>query len=249
MLDYQRQGTGPDVVLVHGFLGSGKIFASLTTELARRFTVTTLDLPGFGGSYDEPVPDSVEALSDLVADNVEAIGIRRCAMLGHSLGAWIALEISLRRPRLLEKMVLYGGSPDGICPDRFETYEASIARIRAQGIEAFSADLTAEWFRDGRSAERYALARAAGEGANESAAIKHVESWNAWRTSDRLAQVSTPTLIACGDNDRSTHPDLSIQMWHAINASQLFIIPNAGHIAHLEYPQVFNSTVETFLGG
>ena len=42
-------------------------------------------------------------------------------------------------------MILYGGSPDGDCPERFETYEQSIERIRTQGIESFAADLAAEW--------------------------------------------------------------------------------------------------------
>ncbi|MEJ2178677.1 MAG: alpha/beta fold hydrolase [Gammaproteobacteria bacterium] len=121
MLYYQRQGEGPDVVLVHGFLGSGRIFKPLTAHLARGFCVTTIDLPGFAGSYDAPVAPTVEGLSATVIETIRAIGIDKCSILGHSLGAWIALEASLQAPELLHSTVLYGGSPDGICPDRFET--------------------------------------------------------------------------------------------------------------------------------
>lgn len=68
MLDWTRQGQGPDVVLVHGFLGSGKTFDPLTAHLIQNFTVTTIDLPGFAGSYDVPVPstwnDKTQSSSD-----------------------------------------------------------------------------------------------------------------------------------------------------------------------------------------
>jgi len=63
MLYWQRQGTGPEVVLVHGYLGSSKIFEPLTEHLVRHFSVMAIDLPGFAGSYDVPVPSTVEELS------------------------------------------------------------------------------------------------------------------------------------------------------------------------------------------
>lgn len=247
MLHWQRQGAGPEVVLVHGFLGSSRIFEPLTQHLLRDFTVTTIDLPGHAGSFDELVPPSVEELSRIVIETIRAVGLDRCAILGHSLGAWIALEIGLQQPALLEKMVLYGGSPDGPCPERFETYAQSAARIRAQGIESFAADLAANWFQRGREDPMYPLAVEAGSHSNEAAAIRHVESWEHWKTRGRLGEVTTPALIVCGDSDRSTHPDLSIEMWHQIPQSQLCILPNAGHIAHLEHTREFNTIVAKFL--
>ncbi|MGI9317305.1 MAG: alpha/beta fold hydrolase [bacterium] len=247
MLYWQRQGTGPEVVLVHGFLGSSRIFEPLTEHLVGHFSVMTIDLPGFAGSYDVPVPSTVEELSQMVVATVRSAGLDRCSILGHSLGAWIALEISLQQPALLDKMVLYGGSPDGHCPERFESYEKSIERIRSQGVESFATDLAAQWFQRGKEDPMYPLAREAGSKSNEAAAIHHVKTWNNWKTSDRLGEVKTSTLIVCGDCDRSTHPDLSIEMWKKIPRSQLFIAPNAGHIMHLEYKEEFNTIVEKFL--
>ncbi len=183
----------------------------------------------------------------MVADTIRAAGIDRCSILGHSLGAWIALELSIQQPELLHRSVLYGGSADGYCPDRFESYEKSIKRIQSEGIETFAASLAAEWFRRGKEDPMYPLALEAGSHSNEEASIQHVKAWNHWKKRDRLAEIETPTLIVCGDCDRSTHPDLSIEMWHEIKRSHLFIIPNAGHIAHLEYANEFNSVVTDFL--
>jgi len=133
------------------------------------------------------------------------------------------------------------------CPERFETYENSIERIRSEGVESFAADLAAHWFRRGKEDPMYPLAREAGGKSNEVAAILHVKTWNHWKARDRLGEVKTPTLIVCGDCDRSTHPDLSIEMWKKIPLSQLFIAPNAGHIVHLEHTEEFNAIVEKFL--
>lgn len=235
------------MVLVHGFLGSGKIFEPLTAHLVQRFSVTTLDLPGCGRSRDVPVPPSVEELGRLVAETIHSTGLDKCSVLGHSLGAWIALEMSLQQPALLEKMILYGGSPDGYCPERFESYAKSIERIRVQGVDSFAADVAAKWFKRGKEDPMYPLAREAGSRSDEAAAIRHVQSWDHWKTRDRLAEVRTPTLIICGDSDRSTHPDLSIEMWKKIPRSQLFIAPDAGHIVHLEQTDVFNAVVQRFL--
>jgi pimeloyl-ACP methyl ester carboxylesterase len=217
MLYSQRRGTGSEVVLVHGFLGSGKIFEPLEAHLVRHFSVTTIDLPGFGGSYDVPVPQTVGELAQMVIETIRSAGLNKCSILGHSLGAWIALEISLQQPALLDKMVLYGGSAGGHCPERFETYDKSIDSIRAQGIESFAPDQAAKWFRHGKADPMYPLALEAGKRSNEAAAINHVASWDQWKTSDRVADVKTPTLIVCGDCDRLTHPDLSIEMWKKIS--------------------------------
>jgi len=247
MLYSERDGKGPEVVLVHGFLGSGKIFQPLTEHLVRNFSVTTIDLPGCAGSYDIAYPSTVEDLSQMVADTIRSAGIEKCSLLGHSLGAMIALELSLQQPELLEKMVLYGGCPDGYLPDRFESTEESIDMIRSRGIPAVAEDLTAQWFQRGKDDPMYPLARDGALMSNEAAAIENVKSWDLWQARERLGDVRTPTLIICGDNDRSTHPDLSIEMWKTIPQSQLFIAPDSGHIVHLELIEEFNSVVERFL--
>jgi pimeloyl-ACP methyl ester carboxylesterase len=228
-------------------LGSAKIFEPLTEYLARNFSVTTIDLPGSAGSYDIPVPSTVEELSRMVAGTIEQSGLDRYSILGHSLGAMIALEISLLFPERLEKMVQYGGCPDGYLPGRFETTEDSINKIRAVGIDSVAAEIAAKWFQLGEQDPLYKLALEAGRISNEEAAIDHLKTWDRWKARARLKTIQTPTFIICGDSDRSTHPDLSIEMWKTIPQSHLFIAPNAGHIVHLEYSDMFNAVVERFL--
>ncbi|WP_318340497.1 alpha/beta hydrolase [Defluviimonas sp. D31] len=247
MLSWNRRGEGPDVLLVHGFLSSGLIFSPLTDHLSDDFSVTTIDLPGFGESHDIAVPPTVEEQSELVLETVKSIGLKKFSILGHSLGAMIALEISLRHRNLLEKMVLYGGCPDGFLPDRFESTESSVRKLEEKGMEAFAAGIAAEWFRRDKDDPMFSFALKAGARSNPDGAFVHLRSWDHWKARDRLGDVTTSTLVACGDGDRSTHPDLSIEMWRKIPNAQLFIAPNAGHAFHLEMPETFNLIVERFL--
>jgi len=247
MLSWRRHGHGEDVVLIPGFLGSGMIFTPLIEQLSDDFTLTTIDLPGFGESRGIAVPPTVEEISDLVIDTILSIGLNRVSLLGHSLGAMVALEIALARPELLDKLVIYGGCPDGYLPGRFETTEESVAKVRRIGIEETAASIAAEWFQQGRDHPNYELARAAGAGSDEEGVIVHLRSWDGWKARDRIANIRTPTLIICGDSDRSTHPDLSVEMWKKIPGSQLFIAPGAGHAVHLEQPEIFNAIAKGLL--
>lgn len=247
MIQWDRKGQGPDVVLVHGFLGSGKTFEPLTEYLARNFTVTTIDLPGFAASYDVAVPATVEDLAMMVADAIQSTGISQCAILGHSLGAMISLELSLQRPELLEKMVIYGGCPDGSLPERFESFESSIDQIRIDGFEPTAAKIISNWFQQGKEDPMFQKALAAGTQTDADRAIAHIKTWDPWKARERLKQIKTPALIICGAADRATHPDLSIEMWQKISGAQLAILPDAGHAAHLECPDIFNQIVERFL--
>jgi 3-oxoadipate enol-lactonase len=64
---------------------------------------------------------------------------------------------------------------------------------------------------------------------------------------DRVAEITIPTLVICGDDDQPTPPELSRELHHAIGGSFLAMIPNAGHLTNLEQPDAFNSAVERLL--
>lgn len=94
-LHYRRSGTGPPLVLVHGFLGGIAEWEALTTHLTSRFDVIAIDLPGFGGSAAVLPPNTIAGYGDLIIRLLETLGIRRFALLGHSMGAMIAQQTAL----------------------------------------------------------------------------------------------------------------------------------------------------------
>ncbi|MEM9423128.1 MAG: alpha/beta fold hydrolase, partial [Pseudomonadota bacterium] len=86
MLNYRRSGSGRPLILQHGFLGGSGYFASQMAALGHAFDVIAPDLPGFAGSRDEPAVETIEALSRAQVDFVDALGVEKFSLLGHSMG-------------------------------------------------------------------------------------------------------------------------------------------------------------------
>jgi pimeloyl-[acyl-carrier protein] methyl ester esterase len=102
-------GAGPSLVLLHGFAMHGGLFAPIVPALARRHRVHVVDLPGHGWSQ-APVPDSLDAIADSVADAVAALA-PVASVLGWSWGGQVALAWAQRRPRSVERLVLVCTTP------------------------------------------------------------------------------------------------------------------------------------------
>ena len=247
MLNYRRFGSGKTVVLQHGFVGGGEYFAPLSTNLAQTHDVIATDLPGFAGSAHIPVPDTIADIATMLVDTVTALGVERFSLLGHSLGSATALQAALDYPEHIEKLVLYGSTPSGALPDRFESWETTINRIETESIDTMAAWIAATWFVDGDRHPLYEFTKSAGEGASQEGAIRMIRASEPWDVRDRLGEVSIPTLVICGDSDRSTHPGLSYELWRGIPDAQLCVLPNCAHNAHLELSEAFNTVITRFL--
>lgn len=105
---YRRRGTGPDILLIHGFISSGRMWEGLMDELAPHYRLWSLDLVGFGDSrHSDPARIlTLQDQAELVAGFCAAVGIRPYAVIGHSMGGAITLTLTLNHPDLVEKLVL-----------------------------------------------------------------------------------------------------------------------------------------------
>jgi len=119
-LAFDRTGTGPPLVLLHGIGSSRRVWSPVVAELAERFDVIAVDLPGFGESpplAEGTEPDPV-TLAGSVATFLDSLGIVRPAVAGNSLGGWVALELADLIPTA--SVVLL--SPAGLWPGRTPLY-------------------------------------------------------------------------------------------------------------------------------
>jgi len=105
-LHYRRGGQGPTILLLHGVAGNGLAWGRVADALARGHDIILLDQRGHGRSA---APPSGYRLADFAADAVAAIDLLRAApvaIMGHSLGARVALAVAARRPDLVARVVL-----------------------------------------------------------------------------------------------------------------------------------------------
>ncbi len=111
-------GSGPPLLLLHGFGATGDYFRSIAPHLRDRYTLIAPDRPGFGYSDRAANADySHEAQAALFLELLDRLGIARAAVIGHSMGAAVALRMAVLRPERIQALVLAAGpGRDGPLP-------------------------------------------------------------------------------------------------------------------------------------
>ena len=115
-LETEVVGTGPGLLLVHGFGGAKEDFADHVPALARDHTVVTFDHRGHGDS-DQPEDPAAYSLERLAADIVQVadgVGLDRFRLLGHSMGGMVARKVALTDPERLEALIMMDSTPGPI---------------------------------------------------------------------------------------------------------------------------------------
>ena len=246
MLNYWRHGSGPTLVLQHGFLGGSRYWTPQILEFGTNFDVIAPDLPGFAGSAQTVPPDTVAGYAAAIVDFLNELGVSRFSFLGHSFGGSIAQQLALDHGDRLEKLVLYGTAPSGDVPTRFETLEDTATRFEQDGLSA-GEGVMKSWFVEGEDSPYFHLCAEAGRGATAPAAANLMRALQQWDIRPRLGSVRAPTLVVCGDRDRTTTPAHAYEMWQKIPNASLCVVPWCSHNVHLEQPEVFNRVVREFL--
>lgn len=247
MLNYDRQGHGKPLVLLHGYAGGIGYWLPLIMGLKHGFDIISIDLPGFAGSAHVPAPKTISGYGAAVVELMDQLGVEKANILGFSMGGMIAQQAVLDTPDRFTSLVLYGSSAIGDLPHRFEPWQAAIDRIEREGVEGTNEKTCTTWFVEGTSHPYFPMCRDAGRGANQQSCITVMKAMQVWSSMDRLADIKLPTLIMVGDKDRSTKPSDSIVLWEGIKGSQFCILPNCAHGAHAEKPDLFNKVLFDFL--
>lgn len=247
-LYYVTHGRGEPILFVHGFPLSGEMWNPAVERLSNRWTCIVPDLRGHGrsGVSDEA---SMAAYADDLAGLLDAIGEkRRVALVGLSMGGYIAFEFFRRHHSRLRLLVLADTRATADTPEAAAKRETTAAEVLKDGSKVVAdamignlfaptahADLKAQW--------HAIMNRTPPRGV---AAALHALAARPEST-PTLAKIDLPTLIVVGEQDAITPPDASRDMHAKIAGSTLEIIPNAGHMAPVEQPQAFASAMQRFL--
>jgi len=243
----RRTGFGPPLVLVHGYLGGAAMWERLAERFAGRFDVIAPDLPGYGASADRPAPARIAGYAGAVLAHLDALGIDRFHLLGHSMGGMIAQEMAATAPGRIDRLVLYGTGPRGVLPDRFEPIVTSRQRLKADGVAATARRIAATWFLDGARAETFPLCQRLGAAVSEGTALAGLDAMEAWDGRAGLTRIAAPTLVLWGDRDRSYGWPQPEALWRGIAGASLAVVPGCAHNVHQEKPALFDTLVSDFL--
>jgi len=228
---YDERGDGEPLVMLHGGVVDARFFAPNIDPLAARFHVFTPDLRGHGHTPDVDGPFSYEALAQDTIELLEAVVGGPAHLLGHSVGAGVALTVAIRRPDLVRQLVLISGvfHHDGLVSgsDQIDVDQVVAGLGAAYGEEA----------PDGEA--HYAV------GVKK---VIELDVREPAMTVDDLGRVASRTLVMAGDDDIITL-EHTIALYRGIQHSELAVIPGTSHFLIQEKPDLCNATIVEFLAG
>lgn len=246
-LPYLRAGSGPAMVLVHGYLGAAAQWDQEIARFSSDFDVIAPNLPGFGAAAQLIGCDSIPEMAQAVLNLLDELKVSDFILMGHSMGGMIAQQMAAVRPAAVRKLVLYGTGPLGLMPDRFEPIEVSKNRLQAEGVSRSVARIAATWFKAGNKARGYPTLVELGAQANPQAAMAALAAMASWDGRHALPDLRMPTLVIWGDSDQSYRWPQVHALWTNLPDVHLSVVPGAAHAVHLEKPDLFHALISDFL--
>jgi pimeloyl-ACP methyl ester carboxylesterase len=256
---YEEHGRGErPLLLVHGFTGFRQDFASQLGALAQHGRVVALDLRGHGesGRTGDPASYSLAQLTADLLAFLDALGIERCDLLGHSMGGMLALRAALAAPARFASLLLMNTAPGPLgFIDRAQLALAAqlareagmaglakILRERARDDPSRGASdrrIEQEWGEERFWAWRTARVVATDPAAYEALGLALAEQED---LTQRLAEIPQPTVVLVGELDQEFRAP-SERLASGIPDAQLVVLPGAGHQPQHEAPEAWRAAV------
>jgi len=250
---YFETGTGPTLVLVHGFGSNARFdWGRVIPELSKHYHILAMDQLGFGSSAKPPVLYGVQTWVDMLDGFLKAKHVTHFMLAGESLGGWIAglytVEASERKGLLL--------------PERLLLCDAAGHRslVMPPGKRPFSSALSFDSVRQGLGAlfhdkslitddlVQLAFETRLAEGTQITQDIfRNNLNESAPYLDDRSSVITVPTMIVWGDDDQIVPIAAGRDYAAKIKGARMVVIPQSGHGPMIEQPQAFLNAVSGFL--
>jgi 3-oxoadipate enol-lactonase len=254
---YEEHGRagGPTIVLLHGLFFDRRMWEHQAPALASVGKVIVFDGPGHGRS-ELPPPFTLEDQADALAEAFDGLGIERAIVVGLSWGAMVALRFALAHPARVSGLAVLGGSAEiesrldvaahrvAVALGRRLPLPELVARrvlvpmILSPRTMARDPALVDELVRVMRSQPREGVARAS-----------QAVVGRARRLTFAVSSIRVPSLVLCGEDDRTTPVALSRRLAASIPGAQLEIVRECGHMTATEQPAQVSDALCAFARG
>jgi len=242
---YEIHGTGQPLVLLHGaFSAIGTSFGALLPELAKTRQVIGLELQAHGRTADIDRPLSLEQMADDTASALQHLGIDQADIFGYSMGAAVALQVTIRQPQMVRKLVFASASfsADGVHPGLME----GLGEMTPDMM--FGSQWHDEYMRIAPDPDHFATFFAKKTQMDRN--TKDVPA-------ETIAAIKAPVLIVIGDSDL-VRPEHAVEMFRLLGGgvfgdlapmppSQLAILPGTTHVSLASRADLLLAIIPPFL--
>jgi pimeloyl-ACP methyl ester carboxylesterase len=238
------------VVLLHAFPLHSGMWARQIAALERRHRVVAPDYRGLGGSKPSAEPSTLPRLAEDVRELLAHLRVERAAVVGLSMGGYLAFELYRQAPALFRGLML-ADTKAGADDDAGKAAREKFAQTTLEkGLEWVADEMIPKLLSpdpDPAVAREVRELIRRGTPAGVAAAQRGI----AQRADSRsmLGSIACPTLVVVGDHDGLTPVKESQAMAKAIPGAKLVKIPGAGHLSNLENPEAFNRALVEFVEG
>ena len=260
-IHYVTAGTGPLVVLIHGFADYWYTWRYQIPVLAQHYRVVAIDLRGYNLSSQPEEVDQYETsklMGDLTAvlDHFEA---RRAILVGHDWGGFLAWEYAMRHPKRVARLVVLGAAHPqaAVAALKADPHHAERTagasrkdRFSEETLMKWTPTKLAAWVRDPLDRQQYVEMF---ERTSVQAMANHYRA--RYRSPDESRvevsrrRVECPVFLVQGLRDRRVRPELIEGTWRYVGADLTVCwVPRTGHVVHRELPNWFNRRLLGWLG-
>jgi len=238
-LAYDRRGRGTPLVLLHGFPLDHHLWDEVVPLLEDRFDIILPDLRGFGESTTVDSPYSMDDYASDIAGLLNQLNIQKAAVVGHSMGGYIALAFARLYPERVSGLGLVSSQLLGDSQERKEGRYKSAADVSENGIGSVVATMTPKFSSDEKL---QAFARTSMERQQPSAYVGALKAMaERIDSTPLLASLKIPVVVIHGDADALIPIDRAREVRDSLPEARLIEIHDAGHMPMLE---AVNETAE-----
>lgn len=250
-LAYKEAGQGLPVVLIHGFCERKEIWNGFIAELAQKFRVIAIDLPGFGDNQAQESPLTIGDMADRIYALLTKIGVDHCVMVGHSLGGYVSLAYGEKFPFRLKGLGLFHSTSFSDSVEKKQARNKTIDFIDRYGVGEFVQEFVPPLFFDSRRKELKDEIQSVidmGLPVAKSTVIETIKAMRDRKDRTRvLEKAPYPVLIIAGRNDIAVPFTNSQQMFGVPMNATIQVMNNTSHMGMLERPKETLRMVTAFL--
>jgi len=251
-LSYEAAGDPalPPLVFLHGIGGAARAWRSQLDFFGNRYRAMAWDMPGYGGSAPLATV-SIVGLADALQDFLQQVGATAPILVGHSIGGMIVQQLLAKTPHIARAAVLAQtspafGKPEGDWQKAF--IEARLGPLdRGETMVSLAPSLVKELVGDDPDIGGMELARDCMACVPEPTYRATMLALMGFDLRDALKNISVPTLVLSGSNDRNAPAPMMAKMAGYIPSATHVEVEGAGHLVNLERPVEFNAALDRFL--
>lgn len=252
-LYYEKKGNGFPLLLIQGLGYDHRPYMWLAGELEKNFTVIMFDNRGVGRSDVPPGPYSIEEMADDAVGMVKKLGISKIAVMGISMGGYIAQMIALKYPEIVDKLIIgcsyFSGDPSKLKMSQ-EALEAitrrdgTLEEIARRGLcVAFSKDYPAKHPDIFEQLVRWRLELPV----TATGYFGQLQGAMGFDVEKKLSSITCPVLILHGDQDIVVPVERGFELHDAIPNSKIKVLEGCGHLFFIENIEETARTITSFL--